>query len=294
MDPVRVYWWRPVSGTWRQKLLDLRHLWTIDRSGKRQPPWRLRNFGDELTAAAFAVTGHTPTHADARSAELFLLGSVLQRAALEGRAGACVAGPGLAPGLDRGFLDRVRERSAGLDIRAVRGPLTRDALGLSKRLPLGDGALLLRGHVSKVDGDGRGVLVAHYRALSSDARLRALTAIAERLDTRIVVTADSSDGVVRAISGARFVVSTSLHGLVVADLLGVPALAVTEGSQSLKDYRFVDYGQSVQRDAICLPLARLTRSDVEQSHEWDRPDAPLLDHRAAELADVVGTWLRTR
>ncbi len=108
-----------------------------------------------------------------------------------------------------------------LDVRAVRGPATRDAAGLPTETPLGDPGLLapmlLKGR-PKVDA--RWGLIPHL----VDRRSLAIRQMVERMRHMQIIDLANPDvaQVTREIASCEAVLSSSLHGLIVADALGVP------------------------------------------------------------------------
>ncbi|AVH58683.1 polysaccharide pyruvyl transferase family protein [Streptomyces sp. HG99] len=291
--PIRLFWWRPMTGTRRQKVLDLRYLWTRRSDGRLLPPWALRNFGDELAPSILRMElGETTAvrHADAPAAEVFTLGSVLQRAALEAGEGTAVIGSGL-PQLDSSdLLDRVRRGVRRLDLLAVRGPETRKLLGLPQTTTLGDPALLLEGRLVSGDRKSGGVVVAHYSAKRDARTTSKLESHAQRLNACVVYTSDPLDGVLAAIGRAEWVLTSSLHGLVVADVMKTPAIPLARDANSSSDFRFDDYGGSVGRDVRATLLQRVTRADVLDASSWPKPDAIRVRDVADQLRSVTASW----
>lgn len=234
-------------------------------------------------------------HADVPRAELFLIGSVLQRAAFDAPRGALIAGCGLAPNLDPDFIGRVRSRTGHLDVRVVRGPLTRNALDLPSSVGMGDGALLLaetirRSTVPVAGGPRRGLIVAHYRA-AGDRRLRRCIAdAAARLNARVVFTGERPESIVDAVCEARWILSTSLHGVVVADMANKPVLPVAEPGRALTDFRFDDYSASVGRPGNLYPLHKITQADVLAADSWPRAESIRIADAAAALRSALDSW----
>lgn len=294
---VEAFWWRPMSGTYRQKALDLAFLWTREDHTLR-PPWRLRNFGDELAPRILHQISPDldVRHVDANRAEIALVGSVAQRVALESRDGTWVIGAGIPGGLPDAVIRAVRRNIARLDVRAVRGPLTASLLGLPSSTALGDPALLLE-PARTGEGQDRGLLVAHFGSARSSTARRNVLHHAQRLELRVVSTASPADVVLNYIGNAPFVVSTSLHGIVLADRAGVPAMPLTLASEPTRDLRFDDYGAAVGRShTVRQPLAAISRQDLQSLATTRRSmvDPALLESRASGLREQFQAWLRAR
>lgn len=185
--------------------------------------WRLlpSNWGDDLNRFFFgAVTGLKMVPIPP-SAYLFpvrhhlLIGSILNWSNLDR---AIVCGSGI---IDPDAPVRGRP----LKIHSVRGPLTRGVLlrhGIDCPERYGDPALLLPlFHRPERRPDGPVVLVPHANTLPSPA----FRSLACALDARVVdvVRFGRWTDVIDQIAGASFVLSESLHGLIVAEAYGVPS-----------------------------------------------------------------------
>ncbi|WP_307806980.1 polysaccharide pyruvyl transferase family protein [Naasia sp. SYSU D00057] len=168
-------------------------------------------------------------------------------------------------------------RATSLDVRAVRGPRTRDWLWKHKRIdapPIyGDPALLFPRLFPEVlrwrDVKRRSLAVVpnlhdidRYRTHPGfvDPRWRVLT-------------------VVRAIAQSEAVVASSLHGVIIAEALGIPAVLLPASQENPLKYE--DYVLGTGRDSMprAGDLARaqaLLSSGVESSLEAWKPD-PLMN-----------------
>lgn len=137
-----------------------------------------------------------------------------------------------------------------LDVRAVRGPLTRDAAGLPDNIPLGDPGLLaplLIKESSIRETKAKFGIVPH---LYDRPHLKIISQIEQRFSNSIVIDVTNPDPllVLKQLSSCEAILSSSLHGLIVADAFGIPnarikiAIDVPGG-----DWKFNDYFQSVGR-----------------------------------------------
>ena len=144
-----------------------------------------------------------------------------------------------------------------LRIYAVRGPQTAAGLGLPAKIPLGDPALLLPKLAPRpIAHHGRSVVVPHLhrtRCLAARVRCR-LTGCDEMVATQVFqcqgigqpgwqrqalfwgklwlrqgVCLYTTWGAVERIAGARFVLTGSLHGAILAQTYGVPWAAYDDG-----------------------------------------------------------------
>ena len=205
------------------------------------------NFGDYLSSVIV-----TKMAADAdcfldeqrqAPARLLAIGSILHFA----RDGDVVWGSGI-----NGKLRAERHAFTQLDVRAVRGPLTRDFL-------------VRRGiEVPEIFGDP-GILVA-------DLLANRFPKPAERVDPvafvpnlhdlpqmdgweNVISPLDPWWTVIRRISRASHVISTSLHGLVVADAFGIPCTYLRL-SEEESMFKYQDYVLGVGRPRLDITRSR--------------------------------------
>ncbi|MEO9823093.1 MAG: polysaccharide pyruvyl transferase family protein [Paracoccaceae bacterium] len=224
MAPLKLYWWN-----------------------------NRRNFGDRISADIVAhVSGRTVEWAPAEEADLFAIGSIFSFASKAssqfGDRKPWVWGTGLIGPMDTGFLQR-------LNIASVRGPLSEEILGI-KPGGYGDPGLLMAEVLGEdIKREDKVAIVPHFRLLDRrrPEELAASLPNAEVLDPR------DNDylGIVRRIAACKLVVSSSLHGLIIADAFGVPSLWLDpHGNHPYARLKFYDYAASVGR-ALNTPM-RLT------------------------------------
>lgn len=189
------------------------------------------NLGDVLTPVVLAHLGYQAVWTPRPSADVLATGSIARFA----RAGQTVFGAGVIDS-----KDRLNPHARYL---AVRGPITREIArraGAECPAVFGDPALLLPDFVNGAVPVRHDVgLVPHY--VDRD-RVRSLHPTEHVID---VLRADPLD-IVREIRECRAIVSSSLHGLIVAHAFGIPA-AWVKWSDRLTgdDVKFHDYALSV-------------------------------------------------
>ncbi|MDM7831748.1 polysaccharide pyruvyl transferase family protein [Cellulomonas edaphi] len=211
MSDIRLWWWR-----WRH-------------------PYDL-NFGDEVSAPLLErLTGRRVVWTPLERADVVAAGSVLQIAIARRRASLPVI-------WGSGFIEpQTYDSLDDLAPRAVRGTSTAAYFSEAVRanLQLGDPGLLA---ATLVDGPVRkryslGV-IPHY----TDASHPWVGQIAKHSGVRVIDVAWTPEEVAREISACDAVVSSSLHGLIFADALGVPnARLVLHGKLAGGDFKFDDY-----------------------------------------------------
>lgn len=213
MAPIKTFWWR----------------WNY--------PHRL-NFGDELTPPLVErLTGRRVVWAAPDSCELVGAGSVVQMLLKK-------VGDNRPKVWGSGFIRAAAEAEAParLDVLALRG---RSTLGrvenLSDRdIALGDpgilAPLLVDGTVKKRYSLG---VIPHYHDVASPI-VRQLRSLGS--DVRIIDVAWTPQEVAREIASCDSVISSSLHGLIFSDALGVPNAHISLGNRVRGGlYKFHDY-----------------------------------------------------
>jgi len=114
-------------------------------------------------------------------------------------------------------------------IACVRGPLTADALRLSPRTAVTDGAALIAALPRPAAPvHGRVAFMPHHRT----AEMADWPALCAALDLICVDPRGAVDDVLAAIAGARLLISEALHGAIVADALRVPWIAASASSHT--------------------------------------------------------------
>lgn len=198
------------------------------------------NFGDALNVWLYrTITGREPIHAQMRP-KITAIGSVLHMAASRDIVwGTGCVSPNIPLRCD-----------STTDIRALRGPLTKEVVlqhrsvvhGERIKVPdlYGDPAILLPRFIEPSSKKRyKACFFPHY----TDANLRI------RLPDDVISIhpmTGSSDvtvrEVVRLITSSEYVVSSSLHGIIIAEAYGVPALwVVLTGNVAGHGFKFRDY-----------------------------------------------------
>lgn len=185
----------------------------------------MQNFGDylpELLAKAFLL--HPRIDADVYR----LIGSVIEPEWIRRDLRR-------ATGIARGsvvFWGCGKRDATPLDARThalcrffgVRGPLTRDVLGLPADTVLGDPGLLapLMHRPAAADTAGQSICIPHIHDAKSDAELLAISGAEQVLRPQIQASEAALCRILDRIAAARFVLTASLHGAIVACAYGRP------------------------------------------------------------------------
>jgi Polysaccharide pyruvyl transferase len=235
----------------------------------------LNNFGDLLGPLVVELV-HAATMPDARLEQaperrVFSVGSVMHFA----RARDVVWGTGINGKVTNAGVHKDRK----LDVRAVRGPLSAaymTARGIDVPRVYGDPALLLPDLMPELRAWTRVsrtevLLAPNFNDLvpAPDEEAPDTWTPDEAAGQRLLVPTDPLRSVLRTIAQSRFVVGSSLHAVVIADALGIPARFVVSPNESAFKYR--DYLAGTGR-----PLTRVART-VAEALELGPHEPPVAD-----------------
>lgn len=241
---------------------------------------RVRNFGDllgpDIVRRILQNAFGSESPQASRRARLLSVGSVMHFA----QDGDVVWGSGV-----NGKVDDSQHSFHALDVRAVRGPLTmqwlRDKKGINAPAVFGDPGLLvprLFPEIAASSGGRTGGAVVPN--LHDFPGMRHLPGV---VDPR-----QPWQKVARTIASSDYVISTSLHGYILAEAFGVPAVLMRSGAEP--SFKYDDYLLGTGRTELALaadypsavemvPGARRRSVDVLAS--WD--PTPLLESFPVDL-----------
>lgn len=190
---------------------------------------------------------------------LFAVGSIITA----GSQDCTIWGSGI---LNSTIISRVKNRK--LDIRAVRGPLTRILLcdyGFDVPMIYGDPAILLpliyNPDVSKKYDVG--VILHLNRGIQISDKCH-----------RINIITDDYKTFVNEVKSCGLILSSSLHGIIIAEIYGIPAILLNPKVDLLKYY---DYYYSTGR--LCFPIAET----VAEALSLEAPPIPDFSEMAETL-----------
>lgn len=239
--------------------------------------WR-SNFGDGLSPWLLQQAGINVSSAGTGSATVTAIGSVLEH--LPDHYAGFVWGAGL--------VEEVPKRFDHAHVYAVRGHLTMRCLGLDGTA-LGDPGLLVSDYLEPRTGvqEGGVTLVRHF--------LHARDPLPAWLhDTsRHVDVSGSPDVVLGQLSTASSILTSSLHGLVVADSLGIPAAWYREARDSLvTPFKFRDY-ESVVTPGWSRRIDIDSMASASSDDQFHRADTDAVSAAKADLRSSLGE-MKTR
>ncbi len=253
------------------------------------------NFGDELNHLLWPAL--LPGFFDDDTSKIVLgIGSVLDcrhsRIVTKIVLGAGYGGYQKPPRLDRSWI-----------IHWVRGPRTAVILGLPKILGLGDPAMLLPcvpGLFEIIDARSRSIgFMPHFESLARGA----WEAVASMADMTLIDPRWPPKQVLAAIAGCSLLLSEAMHGVIVADALRVPWIALRPQARAHRP-KWLDWVGALDLDLSFRPLpASSSREWMETTRpfsgfstdRWHRPkpvatiEHKFLDRAAAALRAAAAT-----
>lgn len=196
------------------------------------------NFGDLLTPVVLRHHGLTPVHAYPPRARLAATGSILEH--LPEDFDGVILGSGFIDASSRARFPHAR-------ILGLRGTHTRDRIeGHGTDIPLGDpGLYAARLMGARADPAFALGIIPHHSRLDvpAFARLRARAPDAVRIISPVAQPAR----VFAEMRACDLIVSSSLHGLILADALGIPSVWTAETTLLGGTFKFHDYASAVGR-----------------------------------------------
>lgn len=233
----------------------------------------IHNLGDELSPIivdyVLKLKGLSITNAVRGKKHLYALGSIIQF----GYQNTTIWGSGFLekePFLKKNLFQRWPLRR--LDVRAVRGPLTRERLlqfGHNCPEIYGDpGILMPLIYKPKVEISKEYMIIPHFTKDSY---------YIDKYGKENVISMISDDykNVIDQICSCKKIISSSLHGIILAEAYGIPAVFLKD-RPSFKDFKYLDYYFSTNRfdikiadsaeEAISIEPMRLP-SDIEKMQQ---------------------------
>jgi pyruvyltransferase len=226
--------------------------------------WKGRpNFGDALTSLILKRFAHLNSEwAEPSKAELVVVGSVLEQ--LPENWSGIIAGAGK-------LHEKTKLSLPNASILAVRGPLT--AKELKGNFVLADPGLLADELVKIEDKEYNLGIIPHWTdtILEKDSRFT-------KYNPKIIRVKDDPLEVITDIGKCKKIVSSSLHGIILADAFGIPRRieisprALSHAHQEGGLFKWLDYSASIR-----------TKFEIGLTQEVDRN---IIAEKQYELFDV--------
>ena len=216
------------------------------------------NFGDELSRDVVEfVTGRTVTRSSRYSADLVAIGSILDRYLSNKGKIACHTRKALGRPIfvwGSGLIERHKYQNTPMHFLAVRGRLTKACLA-SETLALGDPGLFANQIFGAKKKQGIGI-VPHY----TDKYHPLIKELEKLQNVKIIDVERSGMDVCRDIAGCERILSSSLHGLIIADSFSIPNRRIGFYN-NLKggDFKFEDYASALGR--LDIGITQLVHPD---------------------------------
>ena len=225
------------------------------------------NFGDKLTPLLLRHYGIASEWAPVERAELIGVGSVLEKVPENYRGYVCTTG----------FMHETSRRSfPDARVVAVRGRLTLDRIQCSDSggVALGDAGLLCDEFPTAQRKHYKLGIIPHF-ADADDPLVKQIAASSREIT--VVDVCDQTLQVIRHVSECEQILSSSLHGLILADSLGIPNRWIELGRGTSRvegaGFKFRDYYSTFGINPEPLFLESAARLDdlLASIPTFDRP-----------------------
>lgn len=247
---------------------------TVQRNGIKAFGWSgKKNFGDLLTSELFEKYGVTALNASAENASIVGVGSLIH--ILPKNYSGIILGSGC--------IDSQKYELPNAQFEILRGEFTRHSLGASKQIPLGDPGLLAKKLLTKTSPkkDYKVGLIPHYVDKNHPWTLNCQQQLG--VDGIVIDVEDSANNVINQINQCEVIISSSLHGIIIADALAIPNVWVDISSKVVGGgFKFHDYNTAIDYEQNVVKVKPSTRiSDLE--HEISNKDALKIKQVAQNL-----------
>ena len=181
----------------------------------------------------------------------------------------------------------------GVDVKALRGPLTAEYAGVDPDgIVFGDPGLLAAECLGiEVAASPMWDVVVVPHLVDYQSALRLVASVPPSVRLTVVDVRRGPRSVIETIASGRTCVSSSLHGLVVAESLGVPAVWTTiTGSLSGGTFKFLDYLTGTGRpEDTSLPFRDAWKRPSVATLRDSSPTRPAFGRRSAVWAQAPET-----
>lgn len=236
------------------------------------------NFGDELSPTICKMlSGQEVEYAENfESCDILAIGSILEH----------IKNP-LFKGYiwGSGFISRdsAVEPLSNAVFKAVRGRLTAEKLSLGNNAILGDPGLLAHMLSTSTRQTTELGFIPHF----VDNRNKKITWIASNSDNMKLIDIQAGiESVIKEVSDCRYIVASCLHGLILADSLGIPNAWMQLSDKVIgKGFKFMDYYSAYgihNPTPISIHWWDSARSLKRKIGAWRRPGIANLQARLRE------------
>ncbi|AWB56329.1 polysaccharide pyruvyl transferase family protein [Colwellia sp. Arc7-D] len=236
------------------------------------------NFGDLFTPELFQHYGVTALESKPEKSEIVGVGSLF----------------GMIPPnfqgvfLGTGLMKNEKMHFEKASFAAVRGEFTRSNLGLSNATPLGDfGLLANKLIIKKVMIKKYAVgFVPHY-VDQGHPWLNTMQKYLGDDKCTVIDVRDSAQNVTKQIAECELILSSSLHGIIVADSLNIPNVWIELSSKVIGDgFKFRDYNTAIDYEQAALKIEEKTKFSDITSFISDKSEEKIKD-KIIELESII-------
>lgn len=190
------------------------------------------NFGDLITRDLLSNYGFKPIWFNAARAELISTGSLIEHLSKDFK--GIILGTGA-------IESNTKTKFLNAKIVALRGKLTKRNLGVTNPIVLGDPGLLsdrLIKNQRSIKKFELGV-IPHYSDYNNEKIKRIKVNYAEKI--HIINVRKNPIEVLKEMDSCKHIISSSLHGLICSDSLGIPNRWIKLSQLLGNDFKFKDY-----------------------------------------------------
>lgn len=154
-------------------------------------------------------------------------------------------------------------------ILALRGKLTKDRLGVTKDIPLGDPGLLvsriLPMPTASASSEKPIGIIPHWKDYDSPR----LDAYRNNPRYKFINPRCDAPLAIQEICSCSAIIASSLHGLIVADSYGIPNVRLTFGNNQVdtNDFKYLDYYSAIDRKGTAIKC--ISPEDIATFHPAD-------------------------
>lgn len=240
------------------------------------------NFGDLLTPIILKHYGFTPVYAYPHKAKATVVGTILE-----------IVGNSF-PGyiLGSGWSRDVDVHFPNTKIRGVRGLLTKKNLQANENTTIGDPGLLISQIMPYARNIKYKIGIIPHESEIEDKRLNELKKRGGKDILIINPRRNKAAKVLEEIVSCQYIVSSSLHGLIVSDSYNIPngRIKLNDLDQT-NDYKFNDYYSSINEALHTLDITG-DETLVELVNTCRTPPREIIEKRKVELNLMFQTFAK--
>jgi hypothetical protein len=221
------------------------------------------NFGDLFTPDIIKAFGYEPIRVLASNAKVAGVGSII--GAIPDNYSGVILGSGI-------ISPNSPKRLPDAKFAAVRGELTKKVMGLNPNTPTGDFGLLAPKLYKQQTKKYVIGLVPHY----VDRFNPWIYATKEKYGSQccIIDVQDSAKSVSEKISECEIIVSSSMHGIIVADSFNIPNVWIQLSDKVIGNgFKFHDYNTAIDYEQECFFInsldAKLNLEKIAKNKNFD-------------------------